>query len=77
LDGTEKRQKENNESMDLDKRARMTLAATYTADLYESESVHVSNEENVTIEQVKDYLDDVLEEIKATKNKSNKADQKE
>ena len=77
MDGTEKRQKENNESMDLDKRARMTLAATYTADLYESESVHVSNEENVTIEQVKDYLDDVLEEIKATKNKSNKADQKE
>jgi uncharacterized membrane protein YgaE (UPF0421/DUF939 family) len=77
LDGTEKRQKENNESMDLDKRARMTLAATYTADLYESESVHVSNEENVTIEQVKDYLDDVLEEIEATRNKSNKAEKKE
>ncbi len=63
--------------MDLDKRARMTLAATYTADLDESEKVHVSNEENVTIDQMKDYLDDVLEEIKATKNKSNKADQKE
>jgi len=63
--------------MDLDKRARMTLAATYTADLYESESVHVSNEENVTIEQVKDYLDDVLEEIEATRNKSNKAEKKE
>lgn len=77
MDGTEKRQKENNESMDLDKRARMTLAATYTADLDESEKVHVSNEENVTIDQMKDYLDDVLEEIKATKNKSNKADQKE
>lgn len=53
--------------MDLDERARMTLAATYTADLDESEKAHVSNEENVTIEQMKDYIDDILEEIKATK----------
>jgi len=65
LDGTERRQKEKNESIDLDARARMMLAAT--SDIDESERASAPNEENVTIEQMKDYLDDVLKEIKDRK----------
>ena len=77
LDGTEKKGKGKNESMDLDARARMTLAATYTADLDESKKTHAMNNENMTSEQMKDYLADVLEEFKDIKNKHNKAEQKE
>lgn len=63
--------------MNLDERARMALAATYTADLDESENAHAINDENMTSEQMKDYLADVLKEIKGTKNKPNKTKQKE
>jgi hypothetical protein len=65
LDGTEKRQKKKNESTDLDARARMMFAAT--AEIDESEKTRVSNEDNVPLEQMKDYLADVLEEIKDKK----------
>lgn len=75
LDGTEKKGKGKNESMDLDARARMTFAAT--ADIDESESTRAMNDENMTSEQMKGYLADVLEEIKGTKNKPNKTEQKE
>lgn len=67
MDDTRKRKEEKNESIDLDARARMTLAAT--ADIDESENVRVSNGENMTSEQVKEYLADVLEEIKGKKDK--------
>ena len=77
MDRIEKRPKKKNESMELDERARMTLAAIYTADLDESEKTHSMNDENMTSEQMKDYLADVLEEIKDIKNKPNKAEQKE
>lgn len=61
--------------MDLDTRARIMLAAT--ADIDESDNARISNEENLTSEQVKDYLADVLEEIKGAKDKTNKTKQKE
>lgn len=51
--------------MDLDARARMTFAAT--ADIDESEKARLPNEDKVTLEQMKDYLADVLEEIKDKK----------
>lgn len=54
----------------------MTLAATYTADLDESEKTHAMNDKNMTSEQMKDYLADVIEEMKSVKNKPNKAEQK-
>ena len=76
MDGAVKKEKENNESMNLDERARMTLAATYTADLDESEKTHAMNDKNMTSEQMKDYLADVIEEMKSIKNKPNKAEQK-
>jgi uncharacterized spore protein YtfJ len=75
LEHSENKQKEKNESIDLDARARIMLAAT--ADIDESKHAHVSDEENLTSEQIKDYIADVLEEIKGTKNKPNKIKQKE
>jgi len=51
------------------------LAAT--TDFDESETARISNEENLTSEQVKDYLADVFEEIKSAKNKTIKSKQKE
>ena len=51
----------------------MTFAAT--ADIDESENTHAMNNENMTSEQTKNYLADVLEEIKGIKNKPNKAEQ--
>jgi hypothetical protein len=75
LDGSENKQKDKSEPIDLDTRARMTLAASYTADLDESEKTHSMNDENVTSEQMKDYLEDVLEEIKDMKSKPNKTKQ--
>ncbi|MGH9975087.1 MAG: hypothetical protein ACRD8Z_04540 [Nitrososphaeraceae archaeon] len=75
MDGSEKKQKGKSEPIDLDARARMTLAATYTADLDESEKARPMNDENVTSEQMKDYLADVLDEIKGMKSKPNKAEQ--
>jgi hypothetical protein len=75
LEHSHNKQKEKNESIDLDARARMTLAAT--ADIDESESTHILNEENLTSKQIKDYVADVLEEIKGTRNKSNKIKQEE
>lgn len=52
------------------------LAAT--ADTDESDNARTSKDENLTNEQVKDYLADVLEEIKhaKTKNQNNKNNQK-
>jgi hypothetical protein len=64
LDDSRKSQKEKNESVNLGARARMTFVAT--AEIDESDKDGVSNEENVTSEQMKDYLADVLKE---TKNK--------
>ncbi|MGH9982645.1 MAG: hypothetical protein ACRD8W_01665 [Nitrososphaeraceae archaeon] len=75
MDGSEKKEKEKNESIDLAARARMTFAAT--ADIDESENMHVLSDENLTNEQMKEYLADVLEEIKGKKNKASKVEQKE
>lgn len=74
LDGTKKKEKEKNESIDLDARARMTFAAT--ADIDESNTARVSEEQNLTSEQIKDYIADVLEETKSIKNNPNNAKQK-
>jgi hypothetical protein len=68
LNGAATKPKEKNVSIDLDARARMTFVAT--ADFDESEESPVSNEENLTDEQLKDYITKVLEEIKK-KNKFN------
>lgn len=75
MDNSENKQKGKGESIDLDARARIMLAAT--ADIDESENACISKEENLTSEQVKDYLADVLEEIKGAKNQTNKTNQKE
>jgi hypothetical protein len=75
LDGSKNKQKGKSEHIDLDARARITLAAT--TDIDESENARISKEENLTSEQIKDYLEDVLEEIKGTKDKTNKTNQKE
>jgi hypothetical protein len=61
LDHSENKHKEKNESIDLDARARITFAAT--ADIDESKNACVS-EENLSKEQIKDYLADVLDEVK-------------
>ena len=74
MDHSENKHKEKNESIDLDARARITLAAT--ADIDESKNACVS-QENLSNEQIKDYLADVLDEVKGTKNKPNKMKQKE
>jgi hypothetical protein len=65
LDGSRKRKKEKNETVNLGARARMTFVAT--AEIDDSDKVDVSNEENVTSEQMKDYLADVLKETKKKK----------
>jgi hypothetical protein len=75
LDDSENKQKEKKDSIDLERRARITFAAT--ADIDESKAAHVSHEQNLTSEEIKDYMADVLEEIKGTKNKQNKTKQKE
>lgn len=75
--GDSKNKKEvKREPIDLDTRARIMLAAT--ADTDESDNARTSKDENLTNEQVKDYLADVLEEIKhaKTKNQNNKNNQK-
>lgn len=64
LDDIEKSQEDKTKSNDLGVRARMTYVAT--AELNESEKDDVTNQENVTPEQLKEYLADVFE---ATKNK--------
>jgi hypothetical protein len=65
LNDTRKSQKKkNNKSVNLGARARMTFVAT--AEIDESDKAGASNEENVTFEEMKDYLADVLNE---TKNK--------
>lgn len=75
MEHSKSKQKERCESIDLDARARITLAAT--TDIDESESARILDEENLTSEQIKDYIADVLDEIKATKSKSNRIKQKE
>jgi len=66
LNDTRKSQKKkNNKSVNLGARARMTFVAT--AEIDESDKAGVSNEENVTFEEMKDYLADVLNETKNNK----------
>jgi hypothetical protein len=64
LDDSKKSQEDKNKTNDLGVRARMTYVAT--AEIDDTEKGSASNEENVTHEQLKDYLADVFE---ATKHK--------
>jgi hypothetical protein len=59
----ERKEKPKDPSVDMDARARITLAATSDPD--ESENVEsISSEKEVTDKDVKDYLADVLTETK-------------
>jgi hypothetical protein len=67
MEQPEKRKIAKDDSLDLESRARFTFAASVAADTEESE-VSVGNDNDMNSDDLKGYIDEVINEIKKEKN---------